>query len=393
MISIGRPAQEFRVVFDTGSAHIVVPSTDCPDETCREHRAYNKSSSRSSLAINVDGSAVPEDELCDQVTIGYGTGTITGEFVREQVCPGGTAGSEQGCMEVSIVTAVEMTAQPFRSFTFDGIFGLALDSLALSPEFSFFHSMGPKTGAASQFGVYLSEEVGSEIALGGHNANKVLTPLKWAPVVNAKMGYWQVKIKEVRIGGKLLDVCKDGSCIGIVDTGTSHLGVPGTSNNDIMDLLSVNTGHASPDCREVEAPDMEFVLEAEVTLNLTSRNYMRPLSLATDLGVEAAPTAASLFPVDASANEATRVCVPRLMPVNLPALGPNIFILGEPVLHQYYTVYDWATKSVGFGISASDANKKALSDGRLRSEPLSFMQVTVKLTVRMRKPMPVLYSI
>jgi len=395
-ISVGSPAQEFRVVFDTGSAHIVVPSADCLNETCLEHRAYNKSSSRSSLAINVDGSAVPDDELCDQVTIGYGTGTITGEFVREQVCPGSTDGKEQACMEVSIVTAVEMSAQPFRSFTFDGIFGLALDSLALSPEFSFFHSIsGSKTGAASQFGVYLSESVGSEIALGGHNANRMLTPLKWAPVVNAQMGYWQVKILEVRIGGKLLDVCKDGSCKGIVDTGTSHLGVPGGSNNDIMDLLSVNTGHASPDCREVDAPDMEFVLEGEVTLNLTSRNYMRPLSLATDLGHEAAPTASSLFPLAASANEPTRVCVPRLMPVNLPALSPNLFILGEPVLHQYYTVYDWATKSVGFGISASDANKKALSDGRPGSDQstLSFMQVTVKLTVRMRKPMPALHSI
>jgi len=391
MITIGRPAQEFRVVFDTGSAHIVVPSADCLNETCLEHQRYDKSKSNSSLAINVDGSAVPDDELCDQVTIGYGTGTITGEFVREQVCPGSTAGSQQACMEVSIVTAVDMTAQPFRSFNFDGIFGLALDSLALSPEFSFFHSLA-STGAASQFGVYLSEDKGSEIALGGHNAERVLTPLKWAPVVNAQMGYWQVKIIEVRIGGKVLDMCKDGSCKGIVDTGTSHLGVPGGSNNDIMDLLSVNTGHASPDCREVDGQEMEFTLEGEVTLNLSPANYMRPLSLATDLGNEAAPTASSLYPLDSSAStEASRVCVPRLMPVNLPALGPNLFILGEPVLHQYYTVYDWATKSVGFGISGNDRNKKALSDGKLASgdEILSFMQVKVKLTVRMRMPKPV----
>lgn len=295
-------------------------------------------------------------------------------------------------MEVSIVTAVDMTAHPFRSFSFDGIFGLALDSLALSPEFSFFHSISdPKSGASPQFGVYLSESTGSEIALGGHNADRMLTPLKWAPVVNAQMGYWQVNIKEVRIGGKLLDVCKDGSCKGIVDTGTSHLGVPSVANHDIMDLLSINTGHASPDCREVDGLDMDFVLEGEVTLNLTPGNYMRPLSLATDLGNEAAPTAASMFPLDSSVNsEASRVCVPRLMPVNLPTLGPNIFILGEPVLHQYYTVYDWAAKSVGFSVSASDANKKALSNGKLLSDQsiLSFMQVKVKLTVRMRKPMP-----
>merc|ERR1719353_2618713 len=83
VISIGMPAQEFRVVFDTGSAHVVVPSSDCINDTCLEHRRYNAAASSSSLAINVDGTAVPEDELCDQVTIGYGTGTITGEFMKE----------------------------------------------------------------------------------------------------------------------------------------------------------------------------------------------------------------------------------------------------------------------------------------------------------------------
>merc|ERR1719373_231546 len=52
------------------------------------------------------------------------------------------------------------------------------------------------------------------------------------------------------------------------------------------------------------------------------------------------------------------VCAPRIMPVNLPApLGPNLFILGEPVLHRYYTVYDWKTKEIGFGLSATKRNK------------------------------------
>jgi len=76
------------------------------------------------------------------------------------------------------------------------------------------------------------------------------------------------------------------------------------------------------------------------------------------------------------------------MPVNIPTMGPNLFILGEPVLMKYYTVYDWSEKRVGFGVSASTANKKALKDGRLsgvEDTPISFMQVTVKLTIRARK--------
>jgi len=43
-------------------------------------------------------------------------------------------------------------------------------------------------------------------------------------------------------------------------------------------------------------------------------------------------------------------CVPTLMTLDLPRpLGPKLFVLGEPVLRKYYTVYDAHTKSVGFG--------------------------------------------
>lgn len=410
-ISLGMPAQEFRVVFDTGSAHVVVPSSDCVNETCIEHRRYNASLSKSSLAINVDGSAVPEDELCDQVTIGYGTGTITGEFARERVCPGSTLQDPDApCFDVNVVMAVDMTAQPFRSFNFDGIFGLALDSLALSPEFSFFNSISAsKSGAKPQFGVFLTDGEGgqqSEIAFGGHTAERTLTPLQWAPVAMADLGYWQVKVKEVRIGGKVLDICKDGSCRGIVDTGTSHLGVPGAALNDFMNRMSTDADHPTSDCREAEGSDLEIILESEITLNLKPEHYMRPIPLAmggsvnssngsSAVGKAAAGASATAGPgsqvstaVTAAETKDSRVCTPRLMPVNLPhPLGPNMFILGEPVLHRYYTVYDWGEKRVGFGMSASESNKKALSEGRLPIDQstISFMQVTLKLTVRVRR--------
>merc|ERR1719464_2425853 len=93
-------------------------------------------------AINADGSPVPPDELCDQVTIGYGTGSVKGEFVRDQICLGdNTEVHGQFCVEVSVVVAVEMTTNPFKSFRFDGIFGLGLDSLTVAPEFNFFNGL------------------------------------------------------------------------------------------------------------------------------------------------------------------------------------------------------------------------------------------------------------
>jgi len=393
-ISIGKPAQDFRVVFDTGSGHIVVPSAFCKNETCVEHRQYDLSKSSTALAINVDGKAVPKDELCDQVTIGYGTGMVTGEFVREQVCPGGAAGAEAGapCVEVSVVMAVEMTPQPFKSFNFDGIFGLALDSLAMTPEFSFFNQFaGSGTAPSPRFGVFLTDgEDGqqSEIAFGGHNEHRVLSPLQWVPVANKEAGYWQVYIKEVRVGGMQMDVCKESKCRGIVDTGTSHLGIPGPHLRNFMEQLSIESEKPVDDCRNVDAPSLEIVLEGDIKLSLDPENYMRPLSLPSGLNVGSSNgngvvlTGQKTAQATGDAAHATvRTCAPRIMPVNLPEpLGPNLFILGEPVLHRYYTVFDWSEKQIGFGVSASKRNKKVLEE----EGAVSFMQVKLVVKIRAR---------
>jgi len=91
VLSIGTPPQEFRVVFDTGSGHVVLPAVECRSEACLVHKRYNMSASSTAAAINSDGSAVPEGELSEQVTIGFGTGEVTGEFSRDRVCFGAAA--------------------------------------------------------------------------------------------------------------------------------------------------------------------------------------------------------------------------------------------------------------------------------------------------------------
>merc|ERR1712066_779300 len=67
---------------------------------------------------------------------------------------------------------------------------------------------------------------------------------------------------------------------------------------------------------------------------------------------------ASASPEAGADNELVkRFCSPRFMPVRLPApLGPKLFILGEPVLHRYYTVYDWVNHRVGFSLANTPRN-------------------------------------
>lgn len=417
ILSVGTPSQEFRVVFDTGSGNIVLPAAECKSEACLvEHRRrFNMSASSTSVAVNEDGSKVLPNHSSDQVTIGFGTGEITGELARESVCFGSSVDAtppQEGvgqlvdsqvkkkelCVEMGVILAVEMSDQPFKTFRFDGILGLGLGGLAMSQTFSAFE-MIMRTGLpAAHFGVFLSdgdEGEESEIAMGGVDSRRLLEPLHWAPVAMPELGYWQVQIKAIRVDGHLLDVCRDGSCRGVVDTGTSHLGVPAPFDKELSELLVRDAGDTL-DCRLVAAPEVEIELQG-YNLTLRPANYMRRLPLREGISVSSAqgvfvPSAetnatleapSSADPVGAASNlrgpekngtitgnkeanaghsvdddqQIRRFCSPRLMPVRLPRpLGPKLFILGEPVLHRYYTVYDWANRRVGFGLSNTRRN-------------------------------------
>jgi len=66
------------------------------------------------------------------------------------------------------------------------------------------------------------------------------------------------------------------------------------------------------------------------------------------------------------------------MPVNLPEpVGPKLFILGEPVLHRYYTVYNWHDLRVGFSLANNHRNI-ASQDSQLASRTQSLRGSTMK---------------
>jgi len=408
-IRVGSPSQVFSVVFDTGSGHVVLPAKECASESCQIHRRYDMSSSKTATPVNVDGSVVLPGELCDQVTIGFGTGEVLGEFASEHVCLDGSSSARAPCVGMHIVTAVEMSKQPFKSFGFDGILGLGLGELALHRNFSFIEWLSASGQVRTpQFGVFLTEgEEGeeSEIAIGGYNAARTLDPLTWAPVAQPEHGYWQVNILAIRVGGVELDFCKDGKCRGVVDTGTSHLGIPAPHDKEVAALLTRPAGDYL-DCRLIDAPTLEIEIPGRV-LALRPEDYMRRMPLREDvnvssLGVAAEPqtqrgvhqhtnaaaVAATLTRLRSTANAAAeapaangtnssaqRQCRPRLTPINLPApLGPKLFILGEPVLHRYYTVFDWKRHQIGVSLAASRGNSASPTEkasdfrGRLPEE-------------------------
>merc|ERR1740138_1584830 len=50
-ISIGTPPQRFKVIFDTGSGNLIIPSSECTVPGCLSHKKYSHHESNSSKPV------------------------------------------------------------------------------------------------------------------------------------------------------------------------------------------------------------------------------------------------------------------------------------------------------------------------------------------------------
>jgi len=338
----GPNPQNFTVVFDTGSGHVILPSTRCDSETCMKHRRYNRAASSTALDMNYDGKPVrPSAADRDQLVVSFGTGQVRGEFVEEKIC---LSTGPNDCVSLRIVLAMSMTPDPFSLFFFDGVLGLGLTALTLRPQFGFMDQMiAQRPGMQPRFAVFLSrtDKVDSVISFGGHDERMASSEFVWAPVARASLGFWQVNVKAVRINGVALDVCANGDCHAILDTGTSLLAVPRPALRTMTRMLarpvpeSLSAHGTEVDCRNVPGAKIEFDLGGFV-VSLGEEDYSRPAPLNMTTG----DNASALF------------CRSLLLPLDLQApIGPNSFIWGEPMLRKYYTIYDVAMKQIGFSLA------------------------------------------
>lgn len=383
-ISVGQPdVQNFTVVFDTGSGHVILPSIACESGTCKQHRQFDQSLSQSATrSRRYLGRAGPE-----QVEVQFGTGEVMGESLDDIVCltPNRQEQFQQKnsiaqvklnerehteeerededdsqlCIDVRLLLAIEMTEEPFASFEFDGVLGLGLSSLAVGERYSFLGQLSSSNKIQQMFGVFLSEddEHPSEISFGGFDRRRFSAPLRWVDVNNADLGYWQVRISGITVGSSRLPVCDDGTCVGILDSGTSIMGWPKQFMREaqlsllrfVHDVTAASDTN-DLDCRTVPGPDLIFHLEG-MDISLNAHDYSRPgaIELTADaLQAEMnSPNGSSLADLKPGVH-----CRATLLPVVMDDPMPlKTFILGEPALRRYYTVYDWGSKRVGFGES------------------------------------------
>lgn len=320
-IAIGTPPQEFMVVFDTGSGNLLIPSKQCTDEACTSHKRFDAYKSTSALDIAfADEPDKPVDKGGDRdvVTITFGTGEISGVFIKDNICVGAI------CTHGNFVVATEESDEPFSLVPFDGIFGLSLPQMSEGPHFNVLDCMiRDQVLKSNMFSVFFgaADAEESEISFGEYKKERMASELFWVPV--STPGYWQVEMEDITIHNKRLNLCH-GNCQVAVDTGTSLMAGPSEVINAIIEKLVVKS-----DCSNYkQLPDLGFIVGSHI-LNLKPEDY-----------------------VDKGDDGDHGGCSVALMTLDIPPPKGPLFIFGDPFLRKYYTVYDRQQLKVGFALAA-----------------------------------------
>lgn len=312
-ISIGTPGQKFKVILDTGSSNLWVPSVDCGSLACFLHNKYDHSQSSSYVK---DG---------QPLKISYGSGAIEGYISQDTVKIGDVSILEQKFGET--------TSEPGLAFAFgkfDGIFGLAYESISqnqiLPP---FYNAWNQRLVDSNQFSFYLSDAStsskgtqpvdGGLFIMGGVDESLYTGELISIPV--RRQAYWEVPLNGIKLGDQETEELTMGAAI---DTGTSLITLP----SDMAEIINAQigakkgwTGQYTIECSaRAKLPDLTFTLDGNDFV---------------------------LSPFDYTL-EVSGSCISVITPMDFPdPIGP-MAILGDAFLRKYYSVYDFDANTVSF---------------------------------------------
>jgi len=307
-LEIGTPPQKFIVIFDTGSSNLWVPQTGC--HNCGYwfvHGGKSKYDQTASSSYAHDGA---------NFKIEYGSGSVHGYFSQDTV---------------TLADDIAITGQKFAEVQdagglgvgyimgkFDGIMGLAFEELSLGGAATVFkNAVDQQVVNQPVFAFSLGDNSDGELTFGGYDDDKFQGDITWVPLSDPK--YWEIQMDNIQIGSY-----SSGATPGIIDSGTSLITGPASEVRKIARLVGASanwlTGQYTIPCDKVAGlPDLEF--------HVNGKAWPVP---GKELVIEAAGT-----------------CLFGMMAMDL---NPPKWILGDVFMRQYYTIFDYGQKQVGFAV-------------------------------------------
>ncbi|XP_041092046.1 pepsin A-like [Polyodon spathula] len=264
IISIGTPPQSFKVLFDTGSSNLWLPSINCQSPACRNHPTFAPNASSTFQATDRVFYIVYSSGSMNGI-LGYDTIKVADIVVPKQEF--GLSVSEPG--------------NAFYYAPFDGIVGLAYPSIASAEATPLFDNMMSQHLVSQDlFSFYLNRipSTGPQAVLtfGGVDPSYYTGAIQWVPVTS--QSYWQVNLDSVKINGQVV-ACSSG-CEAIFDTGTSPLCGSSDAISSILKLAGLSlqsNGMYAVSCDSLDKmPDVVFTING-LDFPMPSYAYTMPV--------------------------------------------------------------------------------------------------------------------
>ncbi|KAH9832948.1 aspartic peptidase domain-containing protein [Rhodofomes roseus] len=287
-VSIGTPAQDFTIDFDTGSADLWVPSSDCSG--CQSQASYNANSSSTSK------------EQSGNFQIQYGDGsTASGPIYSDTVA----------------VAGVSVTGQYLSAVTSE-TGDLSLSQLKSDPYF--WTAVNQKAVDQGVFAFKLSSS-DSQLYIGGTDNSLYSGDIEYHDLSSSSQGFWQISGASAVVNNKSAVSNFDT----IIDSGTTiaygppdavkqfYAAIDGSSEYDSQN------GYYSVPCDSI--PTIAFswgsnnweISSDTFNLGTTSDGNCQGAIAAQDLG-----------------------------------LGDNVWLLGDTLMRNVYTAFSVDNNAVGF---------------------------------------------
>jgi len=305
VIYIGTPPQFFTTIMDTGSSNLWVPSISCTDNACNGKNKYNAASSSTSKP---DG---------QPITIHYGTGSMKGTLVYDDVTVADLTVTQQLFAEATSLAAF------FTGSPFDGILGLAYQSISADNVPTWFDNAVAQNGIDSVFSFYLDSTSGSNssvLTLGGYDTDYFTGSISYHELYLDLGDYYMITFNGCKVGTTNINTnCGISGCRTIVDSGTSYIVGPQAAISQILSILNVNQN-----CNGVSnLPNIVF--------SIGNNNYAIP---------------SSIYVLRESTIGGNTVCTP-----GLSGSSSSDWIWGDVFIRAWYSIFDHGAKKVGFAQS------------------------------------------
>jgi cathepsin D len=304
-ISLGTPAQTFKVIFDTGSSNLWVPSHKCWwSIACWTHHTYKSSAS---------SSYYPDGR---ELSITYGSGSIKGSLSVDAVTLAGLKAYNQTFGEVT-----SLNGASFILAQFDGIMGMGFRTISVNNISTVLESLHEQQQIReASFSFYLTKEAnlnGSALVLGGLNPKYYTGNLTYYPLISTT--YWVIATDNFLVNSTFINITK-----AILDTGTSLI----VGDSSYIDQINEIIGSVDSSCNGLEIlPNITINIGGDAYI-LTPRDYVMKVTV---LGVSQ--------------------CMSGFMGMAMPPQLKDAVILGDVFLKTYYTLFDMTNQRVALARS------------------------------------------